>query len=433
MAKLTKKSVDGACIDPAGKERFLWDTDVKGFGLKVTPAGSKVYVLQYRTPEGRTRRYTIGKHGSPWTCEEARTKAVELLRGLVVGIDPMATKAQGKAALTVADLVDLYLDEGPAEKPNKKASSWATDTSNLRRHVVPLLGKKLLKQLTPQDIARFQADVTAGRTVADVKTGKFGRAIVRGGKGTAARATSVLAAMLTFAARRKLVPENPARGIELAKGRKMERFLVEREVLALAEALAVMEEESSLSEPMANAIRLLMLTGCRRHEIRSLEWAWVDAERGCLRLPDSKTGSKVVPLAAAALAVLASLDRDTPYVLPSSRVKGHIVGVQKAWDGVRRRATAILRARAEAAGLAAASAPDLSNLRLHDLRHSYASFAVMDGAALFLVGKVLGHKQTRTTEIYAHAHDDPLRAVADRTGEKIAGMMRAGAARRRIS
>ncbi len=432
MAKLTKKAIDGAATDPGGKDRFLWDTDVKGFGLKVTAAGSKVYVLQYRTPlAGRTRRYTIGKHGSPWTCEEARIRAVELLRGLMAGVDPMSAKAEGRAVFTVADLVDLYLTEGPTEKPNKKASSWATDASNLRRHAVPLLGSKSLKEIKPQDVARFQADVAAGRTAADVKTGKFGRAIVRGGRGTATRATAVLGAMLAFATQRGLIAANPAKGVDLAKGRKMERFLVEREVLALAEALATMEEEASLSATMANAIKLLMLTGCRRHEIRSLEWAWVDVERGCLRLPDSKTGAKVVPLATAALALLASLGRDSLFVLPSSRSDGHVVGLQKAWDRVRTRATEIARAHAVDEGLPAASAPDLSRLRLHDLRHSYASFAVMDGAALFLVGKVLGHKQTRTTEIYAHAHDDPLKAVANRTGDKIADMLRVGAARRR--
>lgn len=431
MPKLTKRIVDAAA--PGAAQVLVWDTDVKGFGLRVTPAGTKSYVLNYRDGGGRDRRYTIGKHGSPWTCETARARAVEALRNLAAGVDPLAAKAERRTATTVADLVEVYLAEGPADKPNKKASSWDTDASNLRRHAVPLLGNKLLRQVTAQDVSRFQADVAAGKTAADVKTGKYGRAIVRGGRGTAARATSVLAAMLAFAVRHKLIAENPAKGVELAKGRKMERFLVEREVLALAEALATMEDEAELSDTMASAIKLLMLTGCRRHEIRSLRWEWVDAERGCLRLPDSKTGAKVVPLAAAALAFLASLDQDTPYVLPSSRTDGHVVGLQKAWDRVRRRATEILRARAAAEGRPAATAPDLSTLRLHDLRHSYASFAVMDGAALFLVGKVLGHNQTRTTEIYAHAHDDPLRAVADRTGEKIAGMMRAGAERGRAA
>ncbi len=431
MPKLTKRIVDAA--QPNKAQVFTWDSEVKGFGLRVTPAGAKSYVLSYRDPSGQTRRTTIGKHGSPWTCDEARTRAAELLRRLDGGVDPRTAKVERKTVTTVADLVELYLAEGPAERPNKKASSWETDSAALARHVLPLIGRQSVKSLSTADLQRLQADIAAGKTAVDEKTGKHGRARVTGGKGTATRALATVSAMLSFAVRRKLVTENVASGVQRFKGRTMERFLVEREVLALAEALAKMEEAVELSPVMANAIKLLMLTGCRKDEIRSLEWAWVDAERGCLRLPDSKTGAKVVPLAAAALAFLASLDRDTPYVLPSSRTDGHVVGVQKAWDGVRQRATEILRAQAEAERKPPSTASDLSTLRLHDLRHSYASFAVTDGAALFLVGKVLGHKQTRTTEIYAHAHDDPLRAVADRTGEKIAGMMRAGAERGRAS
>ncbi len=430
MPKLTKRIVDAAVQGPA--QVLLWDSEVKGFGLRVTPAGVKAYVLNYRTSGGQSRRYTIGKHGSPWTCETARAKAIDVLHGLRDGVDPLAVKAAGKVAVTVAHLAELYLAEGPAEKPNKKSSSWATDTSNLRRHVIPLIGGKQLKQLTPQDIARFQADVTAGKTAADVKTGKMGRAIVTGGKGTAARSTAILAAMLAFAVRRGLIAANPAAGVELAKGEKMERFLVDREVTALAEALNTMEADATLSSTMANAIRLLMLTGCRRDEIRSLQWVWVDFDRGCLRLPDSKTGAKVVPLAAVALALLAGLDRTSPFAFPSSRSEGHIVGIQKSWDKVRDRATELAREHAVAAGEPPERAPNLSGVRLHDLRHSYASFAVADGTSLFLVGKVLGHRQTRTTEVYAHLHDDPLKAVVDRTGAKIAEAMRGGAARRRL-
>jgi site-specific recombinase XerD len=137
-----------------------------------------------------------------------------------------------------------------------------------------------------------------------------------------------------------------------------------------------------------------------------------------------------VPLAAAALEVLAGLSRTSPYVLPSSKSDGPIVGIQKAWSAVRVRATELARQRAAEAGEPVDRAPSLMGVRLHDLRHSFVSFAVADGATLYMVGKVLGHKQSRTTEIYAHLHDDPLRAVADRTATKITDAMEAGARRR---
>lgn len=433
MPKLTKRIVDA--VEPSDRDAFLWDSEVKGFGLKATPTGAKSYVLQYRTPEGRSRRFTIGKHGSPWTCEEARKRAVDLLRGLADGVDPLQAKTEARSVLTVKELAELYLAEGPAEKPNKKASSWETDASNFRRHIIPLLGVRSIKSITPSDISKLQADVAAGKTATDVRTGWRGRARVRGGKGIASRAVAAIGAAYTFAVGRGLVSANPARGVKLLKGEKKERFLSEREVAALADALTVMEEEVKLHPRMATAIRLLMLTGCRKGEILGLQWSWIDFERGIIRLPDSKTGAKVVPLPPPALEILAGLAwvKGNPHVLPAIRgdEKGPLNGLQSAWESVRRRATALARQRAEEAGEPLEHSPDLTGVRLHDLRHSYASFAVADGATLFLVGKVLGHRQARTTEVYAHLRDDPLKAVADRTAKKIADAMRLGEARER--
>jgi integrase len=323
------------------------------------------------------------------------------------GGDPSADRHRAREALTVTELADLYRREGPAAKPNKKASSWAADGSNIERHVKPLLGRKTAKALTQADIAKFQADVAAGKSRADIKTKKRGRAIVEGGRGTAARSLAVLGAMLQFAVDRKLIPTNPAKGVQLLKGEKKERFLSEAEVARLSDTVALMEREDRLSPGAAAAIRLLLLTGCRKSEILSLRWEWVDFERGCLRLPDSKTGPKVVPLAAAAMELLNGLPRASEYVLPAGKGIGHYTGLQKDWERVRVRA-------------------GLHGLRLHDLRHSFASFAVADGHTLFMVGKVLGHKQARTTEGYAHLATDPLRAIADRTAARIAAAMRSG-------
>ena len=404
MAKLTKRTIGAE--RPETVEKFVWDDDLPGFGLRVYPSGRKSYLVQYKIGGrgGRTRRISLGLHGIQ-TVEEARKKAAKLLAAVADGGDRAVDRAKSRQAFSIADLAKLYLAEGPAEKPNKKASSWATDRSNLERHVMPLLGRKLLSALTQTDIAKFQADIAAGKSRADVRTGPRGRAIVEGGRGTAARCLAVLAAMLEFAAGRKLIPINPAKGVPLLKGQKKERFLSEAEVAKLAEAVSAMEEERRLSPTAAVAIRLLMLTGCRKTEILSLRWEWVDFERGCLRLPESKTGAKVVPLAAAALELLSELPRTSEYVLPAARGDAHYTGLQKDWERVRVRA-------------------GLLGLRLHDLRHSFASFAVADGNTLFMVGKVLGHKQARTTEVYAHLADDPVRAVADRTAARIAAAMK---------
>jgi integrase len=213
--------------------------------------------------------------------------------------------------------------------------------------------------------------------------------------------------MLQFAVNRKLIPTNPAKGVPLLKAPPKERFLSDAEVAALADAIATMEGEAKLSRVAASAIRLLLLTGCRKGEILGLRWDWVDVERGCLRLPDSKTGAKVVPLASAALEMLSHLPRRTEFVLPAGKGKGHYTGLQKDWERVRERA-------------------GLAGVRVHDLRHSFASFAVADGNTLFMIGKVLGHRQARTTEGYAHLATDPLRAVAERTAARISAAMAGG-------
>ena len=407
MPRITKRTVDTAISDTTGADCFLWDAEVKGFGLRVKPSGIKSYVLKYRIGS-RTRRLTIGKHGSPWTPEEARRRALDLLRDVKDGRDPATEKAEARKDLTVAALADLYLDQGPAEKPDKKPSSWVADRSNIERHIKPLLGRKMGKALTQADVARFQADVAVGKTKADIRTKSRGRAIVEGGRGTAARSLAVLGAILQFGMGRGLIPTNPARGVRLLKGKKRERFLSEAEVAKLSDALASMETEAAISPSAAAAVRLLLLTGCRKSEILTLRWDWVDPERKCLRLPDSKTGAKIVPLAAAALELLEEFSRrnDSMFVLPGGKGNGHYAGLQKDWERIRARA-------------------GLPGLRLHDLRHSFASFAVADGHSLFMVGKVLGHKQTRTTEGYAHLSADPVIAVADRTAARILAAMKA--------
>ncbi len=397
--KITKRAVDAAV--PGSRDAFLWDTDQIGLGLKVTPAGARIYVLQYRIGR-RLRRYTIGRHGAPWTPEAARQEAARLLGLIAAGTDPADAKAASRSELTMTELCDLYLSEGCA---TKKPSTLVTDRRNIERHIKPLLGRKGVRAVTVGDIERFQRDVAAGKTAADVRTRPRGRAIVAGGQGVAVRTLAVLGAIFTFAVKRKLRPDNPVRGVERFRGQRKERFLTIGELAQLGDALTAAERDGFSPVAIA-AIRLLVLTGARKSEILTLRWAWVDFERSCLRLPDSKTGAKAVPLGAPALELLASLPHveNNPHVLPGENTGGHFVGLQKAWARLRERA-------------------GLSDVRVHDLRHSFASVAVAGGDSLYLVGKVLGHRQARTTEAYAHLQDDPVRAVADKTARSIAAAM----------
>lgn len=427
MPKLTKKVVDGAMAGAA--QILVWDSDVKGFGLRVTPAGAKSYILNYRNAAGQSRRYTIGKHGSPWTCEQAREKATAVLRDLAAGVDPLEVKGRTDALVVVDDLIQLYLKDGPEAKPGKKAISWTSNRSCFLRHVSPLLGRKPVTSVTKADVERMQSDIAKGKTSADVKTKKQGRAIVTGGNVSAANSVRSLSAAYNFAIGRELLVKNPAKGVKLLKGASHERFLTDREMLAIAEAMAALEQEDAVSAVMIRAIRALALTACRKGEIIGLRWEWVDLGRNCLRLPDSKTGKREIPLASAAVELVASLPRTSPWVFPSSRNDGHIMALAKTWAAVKARAVEIARRHAVEAGENPEYLSDLSTVRMHDLRHSFASFAVSDGASLFIVGKVLGHKRSSTTEIYAHLRNDPLKAVVDQTGAKIADAFKTGADR----
>lgn len=411
MPKLTKSFVDS--IKPGAKETLYWDADLKRFGLRVTPKGSKSYIVQYRNHEGRSRKFTIGRHGSPWTPEEARKRAREILIAASRKEDPAKEKIQDLEALTITELADLYLKEGPAWKPDKKQSTWDTDAAVIKRHIRILLGNCKACSLTQADVAKFQVDVANGKSAARYKTKPRGLARVRGGRGIAARTVAVLGAMLEFGVRNGYLVSNVARGVPLYKTRKLERFLSVQELARLGETLRQAEEEG-INATAISALRLLLLTGARKGEILGLEWKWVNFDTGYLNLPDSKTGAKRIPLGAPALELLANRLREaaqaakdmkeeiSPFVFPATdNDQIHFVGLQKVWE--------VLRSKA-----------GLDDVRVHDLRHSFASIGVASGHSLYMIGKILGHKQTRTTEIYAHLQDDPLRLVTNQTAQQIA-------------
>jgi integrase len=403
MAKITKRFVDRLTAGPA--DVVHWDDALSGFGVRLKPTGAMTYVVQYRNAVGQSKRLTVGRVGV-LTPEEARREAVAALAGVAKGKDPVAEKRAQRADLTVSALVELYLDEGPADKPTKKASSWTIDASNLRRHVVPSLGRRHLATLAKADVQKFQRDVTEGKTAAEA-TGakKRGRIRVRGGAGTAWRATAVLSAMLAWAVGRGLRADNPAEGVQLNKLAKRERFLTDEELARLGEALVELQKQGANPASLA-IVRLLLLTGARRDEIAGAKWEHVDFQRGVLLLPDSKTGAKAVPLAAPALEVLSKLPRDdrSSWVFPAARGEGHHVGVPKVWRKLRKMV-------------------GLKGVRLHDLRHTHASVGVALNQSLFIVGKILGHKRPQTTEKYAHLALDPVRAAAEQTAQRLAGAL----------
>jgi integrase len=405
MHKITKRFVDS--IEPNGQDQVFWDSEVKRFGVRVLPTGIKTFVLQYRNAQGRTRKLALGRMGE-LTADEARTKALKLRAAIKDGADPSAERQARRNDPLIGDLVETYLSEGPAAKPAKKPSSWATDASNLRRHVVPLLGRRHLATITQADVQRFQRDVTKGKTKADIKSErKRGRAIIEGGPGTAARATAVLSAMLQWAVAQGYRSDNPAKGVRLNRLQKRERFLSGDELTRLGDALRRAEQQGINRQGLA-MIRLLLLTGARRNEVESLQWDYLDLKRGVARLPDSKTGAKSIPLGAPALEVLSAIDRQDgiDWVFPGERGEGHFTGLPKIWCQVAKLAK-------------------LPGVRLHDLRHGFASAAVANGASLYLVGKVLGHAHAETTSRYAHLQLDPVRVVADQTARHLAEALKA--------
>ena len=404
--KITKRAVD-ALTPNKGTELVLWDQEVKGFGIRARAGGAKTYILHYRAGSGRgapLRKLTVGKHGSPWTPDMARTEAKRLLGLIASGEDPAERRAIERKALTLAELCDLYLAEGAT---HKKPSTLKADRGRIVHHIKPLLGRVRVDKVARADIERLLIDVKIGKTAAPTPNEEERRpgSIATGGSGVAAQCVALMSTLLAFAVTRGLRSDNPARGVKKPPARKMERFLSEDEIARLAAALSAESNRTGNPYPAA-AIKLLLLTGGRRGEILGLQWQHVDFERQCLRLPDSKTGAKIMYLNAPALEVLAGLPRieSNPHVIPGKYEQAPIGGIDKVWFRVR-------------------AAAGLRGVRLHDLRHSFASMGVAGGLGLPIIGALLGHKHPTTTGRYAHLSADPLRAANDVIGMRIAAAM----------
>ena len=402
-AKLTKRLVDS--VRPSAEESRTWDTEIKGLVLRVFPDGRKSFALKYRI-RSRQRWFTIGNFGDPWTVEEARARARTVLRAAEDGKDLQSAKEEQREAPTVAELTERYLKEGPRSKPNKRASSWYHDTSRLRRHVIPLIGKQSAAELKRKDVELMQADILEGKTAATIKGKKRGLARVRGGATIAGGVVRSFAAMMAWAVRDGIVPTNPCIGVTRVATPRRERYLSVEEIQAVLGAADSLARAGEIPQSFADAVRLLALTGARRTEILELRWSEVDLLRARIILPRhrSKTGEKSIPLNTASVDVLKRhhSEANGVFVFPGKGGNGPLVGVSKRWEQVRTLA-------------------EIPDLRMHDLRHSFASFAVADGASLFLVGKALGHTQSTTTERYAHLADDVVRKVAEGVAMRILG------------
>lgn len=375
--KLTKRRVDAA--KPG---ETVWDGDIPGFGLRVTKGGVKSYVLKYRVARAQ-RWLTIGRHGAPWTPDTARKEALSLLAEISKGIDPVVERAREADSETVAAFAERYQKEYSAQ--HKKPSSREADAYHLKNHILPRLGTMQLNAVSRQDVAKLHFAI---------KDKPY----------SANRALTLLRHMYVMAARWGVIAEgvDPTKHIAKYKEHKRERFLSPEELSRLGKALDGAEEGGE-SIYVITAIRLLIFTGARLSEILTLTWGDVDLEARLLRLSDSKTGKKTIALAAPAVEILASLPhmQGNPYVICGRNAGEHLVNLQKPWRRIRK-----------AAGL--------DDVRIHDLRHSFASFAAAGGMSLPLIGSLLGHTQAQTTQRYAHLADDPRLAAADSIASEIA-------------
>ena len=308
--KLTKRNVDAIKVR-AQRDIYVWDDEIAGFGLRVKPSGVRSFMIQYRNASGHSRRHTLGKLGV-LTADEARKMAKAALADVAKGNDPSAKRSEDRKAITVRQLCDSYLDAakkglilGKGGRP-KKASTLYVDAGRIQRHIIPLLGRRAVRDLKAPDIVRFMRDIAAGKTAGDIKTGFRGRAIIKGGAGTASRTVGLLGGILSFAVLDEIIPTNPTRGVKRPADNHRQVRLSHDQYRSLGKALT--DAEVNGENPSAIlGVRLLALTGCRRGEIEKLRWDEVDLAGRCLRLSDSKEGRSIRPFGSGAADLLAGL------------------------------------------------------------------------------------------------------------------------------
>lgn len=393
VVKLTKRAVDLAPIPRTG-ESWYWDTDLKGFGLKVTPAGRRVFYLKYRVPGNRaSRKLAIGTYGG-LTVDQARAEARRLQAEVAKGGDPGRARAGRREAATVAVALKQYVTEqGVRWKPRTRVEYQR----QAEAFVTPVIGQKLLQEVTRGDIAGVLRRLRDRPVLAN-------------------RVLAFLSGFFGWAIRSGLRPDekNPCRFIPKHPETGRTRFLSGEELARLGAALREAERGAWTDEegqPMPPApwqsiaaIRLLLFTGARKTEVLDLTWRDVDVERGHIHLRDTKTGESIRPLSGPALEVFRSVPEGdaADRVLPGAGGRRH--DLKRTWDTLRRLA-------------------GLEGVRIHDLRHTVASRSQHAGDSLLVTAALLGHRDLETTRKYAHLITDPLRAAADRVAGDVAALL----------
>jgi integrase len=410
-AKITKRLIDS--LQRQADRYVIYDTEVKGFGVRMTPSGDATYIVEYR-PDGGGRnvakkRMSLGRVGEI-TPEEARKLALNRLGEVRHGQDPLEDRQTKRRELTISGLIDLWEEENPPGRRSGRPMEPLTKAytlSRFRHHVVPILGRKRISEVTVDDINDFIRRVSKGETAKSAAgTRKRGRIRVRGGEGAARKVASDLSLVFSYAVEKGIVTANPVFAARKPRPGKRYDFLSEDEFAAMAEALTALETEGANPTGIA-VLRVLLLTGARPSEIEQLRWSEVDQQGRCLRLEKSKTGYSVRPLSPAALDLINVQPRrpKSPFVFPASRGDGHFAGSKKIWVKARERA-------------------GLPNRVRYHARHAIASLALSEGIDVASVAALMGHKGPRTTlAIYAHVIDSRAAEAADSIGAKIAAAM----------
>lgn len=379
QSKLTKRIVD--TTNPSNKDQIIWDRDLKGFGFKITHSGNKSYFLYYRTRDGRQRRPKIGDH-EVITCEQAREIAKQWLGEVSKGNDPSAERSLLRSNPTIAELFNRYMEE---YAHHKKPSSQERDKRLGEMYIIPSLGHFKVSSISREDIIVLYRKMQ---------------------KINANRMLSLLSKMLNLAEMwgYRADSSNPCRHIKKHPENKRERFLNQDEIMRLQEVLREEENKKIEMPSVLHAINLLLLTGCRLGEILSLRWQEVNFEKRCIFLSDSKTGKRTVYLSPQAIELLKRIPREqnNPYIIIGRKNQSHLINLQKPWQRIRKKA-------------------GLDDVRIHDLRHTFASVAAANGMSLPIIGALLGHKQTQTTARYAHLVGQPLLDATEKIGNKILG------------